>query len=158
MLMKAIIPTFILVLSSSLYAHDTSGCSMIEKSKSKETNFRNSLQVKSTQASGRSCWNADSSSVTISYKWIQNSDNESQSVKIWSNINGNIKTLNTQITCREIESISYSKETTDESAFLCNATAIVKTGFQENIYLELAPQINGSWDTSGYARNYFFEF
>jgi hypothetical protein len=158
--MKKLIFALFVILNTNLYAHDTSGCLMIESSKSIKTTFGNSLLVKSTQVSNNSCWNVQNNSVTITYRWVQDSDNESQDVKIWANINGNTKTLITQITCTELrsESISYSKDTTNNDAFLCSATATVKTGFLENVSLELAPMINGSWDTGGYAQNYSFEF
>jgi hypothetical protein len=155
--MKNLILTLTTLMTANLYAHDTSGCYMRETSKTAKTAFGHSLQVTSSMSLNSSCWNAESSSVTIAYGWVQDSDDDSHSVTIWANINGNAKTLNPQVRCLRDQRISYSKDTTNTGSYLCTATAVVQIGYQQGVSVEVAPQIDGSWDTRGYAQNYSFE-
>ncbi len=124
----------------------------------KETNTEmgNLLQVISYKASAPTCWNAQSSQVLLSYQWLQTAPVPSN-VLFWARVNQVAGSVQAYVTCEKSTDLSYSHDTSGENIYLCKAQAQVATGYQETITIEAAPQIDGRWDTRGYAQNYWFQ-
>lgn len=129
---------------------------MQKREKQSMTAFGHRLVVEESKASSSSCWNAILGTVVMSYEWID-TNSSGQEVIFWARINQKEMTFDTHITC-ERNKFSYAHDTSGRSFFHCKAQARVTVGFNANNYIEIAPNINGSWDTYGHSNNYHFSF
>ena len=152
--MKKITPIIVLLLSINARAYDTSGCNMRENSQETQTVLKNTLRVQSEIAQSSRCWNADDSAVNITYEWFQNNGETDQRVQFWTKINQVESTVAARVYCKQFD--GGGNYTNYGNTYKCQAVASVKVGYQENITIEVAPKIDGSWDTKGYSQNYFF--
>lgn len=161
--MKTLISSLaVLLLSLNAYAVDTSNCSAMKSaSKGAETAKGNYLQVQTLNSASASCPYSRDAKVTISYIWDQETNNTPK-VLFWTKLSGlNLNqeaTVNTYVTCNELAGDGYNLDTSNKKVFRCSAQASLGTGYQEKLNVEVAPQIDGSWDTRGYSQNYTFKF
>lgn len=156
--MKTLITTFILIASFQAHGLDTSGCRFEEKNQQTKTSANLSLKVQSSMINSPTCWNANDSVLNISYEWLQGSAMVSQVVNFWMNINGQQRTFSAHIICKHLNELNYAADTSGAITYRCAATARVRVGYQKNILVEIAPQMNGVWDTPGFQKNYLFQF
>jgi len=104
------------------------------------------------------CWNISSSGFNITYAWGQNvPTSQYNQVGFWVRVNNFEFHINhTEIKCTTNNSLNYSHNTNGQQNYLCTATAYVKVGNNEAWDIEIAPQVDGSWDTAGHGNNYRF--
>ena len=121
-----------------------------------QTQLGNYLQVQSYKASAPTCWNAQDSQVIVSYQWMQTSP-ETRSVIFWAKVNQSEAAIQAYVSCAKSNEFGYAHNTSGEAYYLCKAEAQISKGYHESLSVEVAPQINGLWDTRGYAQNYSFQ-
>ncbi|RYZ98530.1 MAG: hypothetical protein EOP11_20570 [Proteobacteria bacterium] len=146
------ITLFALLLSPTLPANaaDTSGCSQLVQTTAHATTANgNLLTATYAHAARANCWNASQAAVTIAYRF--SSETAQPSVGLWVKLNGRDQTLTAQVTCSSVQS-GIAKDTSPRASFACFALATLPTatGAQE---LEIAPSVNGAFDTSAYGQN-----
>jgi len=159
--MKILITLFCALSVFQLFALDTSGCSpMNSQNLSKVTVNGASLVLTSSKSPISDCWNLSSSGFTIAYIWGQNVQTSQYSqvgfyVKV-NNLEFPIDYSDVDIRCTTSNSLSYSHNTNGQQNYLCTATTYVKVGNNEAWDIEIAPQVDGSWDTAGFRKDYKF--
>jgi hypothetical protein len=157
--MKNLIASFIvLFMSLSIQANDTSGCNMRESLKETRTTSGNNLRVQYVMAPQSRCWNADDGAIAISYEWLQNNSDENHNAIFWTKINQFESTIKANISCKRFDNGGLYNSNSRENSYLCRAIGRIKIGYNENAIVEIAPQLDGSWDTKGFAQNYLFKF
>lgn len=152
--MKTLITSLAVLFSFTTFASDTTGCpTMHTTSKDTTTAFGNNLLIQALNAAGPDCSYAKDSKITISYSWVQDTT-DAPRVEFWTKINNTGITLDltvvAYVSCNEINSTS--------TRFKCVAKALIGTGYQNKMDVEVAPLIDGQWDTKGYNQNYNFQF
>lgn len=127
-------------------------------SKETTTAFGNNLTVQALNAAGPNCSYAKDSRITIVYSWFQNSG-YAPHVDFWTRINNEgltrELTVFAYVSCNEFKIGPYSDEST---RYKCLAKTMIGTGYQNKMNIEVAPLIDGQWDTRGYSQNYYFQF
>lgn len=157
--MKTLITSLAVLLSLQIFASDSTGCpTMHTTSKETTTTFGNNLAIQALNAAGPDCSYAKDSRITIIYSWFQDSG-YTPHIDFWTRINNNgltnDLTVFAYVSCNEFNSGPYS---VPYNRFKCFAKAIIGTGYQNKISVEVAPLIDGHWDTRGYSQNYYFQF
>jgi hypothetical protein len=142
-------------------AVDTSGCSQLrESSDSKVTSQGALLTVTAKLSPKASCWNAGSSHVVIDYRWVQSSKAVVPTAgAFWMRVNGAESQQNANLICMPVSNLKAQANTSGESQVECSMRAIEKlsvTG-QTRVEIEVAPVLDGNWDTKGFEQNYVFE-
>jgi len=157
--MKKILATItVLFLSLGVQANDTSGCGTRENLKEARTTKGNNLQVHFKMAPNSRCWNAEDGAITISYEWLQKNDDENHKAVFWTKTNQSVSTINANISCKRFDNGRFYTSNSSDNSYVCRAIGSLKIGFQENVAVEIAPQLDGSWDTKGFSQNYLFKF
>lgn len=143
---------------SSAFAVDTSGCTpLTQKNQSVKTVSGKALVVQAFQAKP-GCWNANQSQVQINYYWLQDSFSaENVHAHFWVRINGEETNLDGQVSCHLNSGWSLGADTSGHGDFLCSAVANVGVK-ADSVTVEVAPELQGQWDTAGYGQNYTFKF
>lgn len=101
------------------------------------------------------CWNAADGNVAVSYEWAQDSSNTNHKSQFWIRTNQDEgRTYEGSVSCRSNESLSYSYSSAE--SYTCKAQVILKIGYQKDLNIEVAPALDGRWDTKGYGDNYLF--
>ncbi len=159
--MKTLITSLAVLFSITTFASDTTGCpTMHTTSKDATTAFGNNLLIQALNAAGPNCSYAKDSRVTIFYSWFQDADNYPR-VEFWTKINNTGITLDltvvAYVTCNELNSAHYLHQVSGKR-FKCTAKAMIGTGYQDKMDVEVAPLIDGKWDTRGFSQNYYFQF
>lgn len=159
--MKTLITSLAVLFSLTTLASDSTGCpTMHTTSKETVTAFGNNLAIQTLNAAGPDCSYAKDSRITIVYSWFQNSGNPPH-VDFWTRINNNGLTQELSVfayvSCNEFNSGPYSDHS-NGNRFKCFAKAMIGTGYQDKMNVEVAPLIDGNWDTRGYSQNYYFQF
>jgi len=142
-----------------LFAYDTTGCSqLVSQTISSVTAKGASLTLTSSKSPRNDCWNISSSGFNIAYSWSQNvSDPQYNQVGFWIKINDVESYLSSNtIKCTMNNSLSYSHNTSGVQEYQCTASIFYLVGNTEAWDIEIAPQIDGSWDTVGFGNNYNF--
>jgi hypothetical protein len=136
--------------ASPAHAVDTSGCSqLVETTARATTTSGNLLTATYAHAPRANCWNANQASVTIAYRFLAVEPNPA--VSFWVKLNGRDQTLIARVTCSS-DSSGVAKDTSNARRFACFALASIPTGLGSQT-LEVAPAVNGNYDTSGYGEN-----
>ena len=148
--------------SSRVFAVDTTGCSQMKtKVMQTSTNKGAALKVMSVKAPNENCWNKDLSYLQIQYQWRQSSQrSEYQQIGFWIQVNGDDSYETVQyntIVCQfENKGMSYGHQTSGDASFTCTAT-IYKNMTDINLWqVEVSPEVDHQWDTSGFKNNYNF--
>lgn len=152
--MKTLITSLAVLLSFTTFASDTTGCpTMHTTSKEALTAMGNNLTIQALNAAGPDCSYAKDSKITILYSWLQDS-NYVPKVEFWTKVDNTGVTLDltvvAYVSCNELNSTS--------NRIKCVAKAMIGTGYQDKMDVEVAPFIDGQWDTLGYSQNYIFKF
>jgi len=159
--MKILTTFFCTLFMFQLFAYDTTGCSpLVSKTISRVTAKGASLVLTSFKSPRNDCWNKASSGFKIAYSWSQNvSTSQYTQVGFWIKVNDIDFYLNSNTTkCIINNSLHYSHNTSGEQEYRCTASLFYLVGDTEVWDIEIAPQIDGSWDTAGYSNNYKFSF
>lgn len=129
-------------------------------SKDATTAFGNNLHIQALNAAGPNCSYAKDSKVTILYSWFQDADYHPR-VEFWAKINNIGITLDltvvANVSCNELKNSPYLFQASGKR-FKCFAKAVIGTGYQDKMAVEVAPSIDGQWDTRGFSQNYYFQF
>ncbi|RZA06889.1 MAG: hypothetical protein EOP11_09175 [Proteobacteria bacterium] len=142
-------------LPSASFAADTSGCSqMVERTLHATTSGGNLLTATYAHAPRENCWNANQASLTLAYRF--SSAERAAEVALWVNLNGKAQTLPARLSCTDAQS-GMQKDTNNQRRFACFAIVVLPAvlGAQS---LEVAPSVNGAFDTRGYGENASFQF
>ncbi|QDK37991.1 hypothetical protein [Bdellovibrio sp. NC01] len=146
------------LFSATSFAVDTSGCSPLsEKTLVLTTAQGKELTATLFQPQSSWCWNAGESKLRLIYKWTQVNSAQAGSATFWMRINEMEAILPAQTQCVHAEAIGYEKNTSGEQVYLCAAFAEIAAPATK-VQLEVAPVVNGNWDTAGYEKNYLFNF
>lgn len=153
--MKTLITSLAVLFSITTFASDTTGCpTMHTTSKEVVTVFGNNLTIQALNAAGPDCSYAKDSKITILYTWLQDSNYASPRVEFWTKVENTGVTLDltvvAYVSCNELNSTS--------TRFKCVAKAMIGTGYQNKMNVEVAPFVDNKWDTMGYSQNYIFKF
>jgi hypothetical protein len=148
------------VFSIQLHAQDTTGCSPLKtKVQGQNTFWDYRLDVSISHPFSEECWNAEQSGFEISYYWIEKSAPvQMPEVKFWLLFNQDEMVLNAHVNCIPVEVLNYGHNPAEKRPYKCTASVRVNTGFQDAWEVEIAPNIDGRWDTRGFRQNYFFSF
>jgi hypothetical protein len=136
-------------LFSPAYAVDTSGCGQRLESTLGGATPAGRVEVTYDRAPRENCWNADQAYLRVRYSL--NQPQAPGRVSFWVSFNGGTQTLDGSVTCTP-EASFYGKDTRNQRGQQCVATLTLPTrlGRQE---LELAPIVDGRFDTAGYGLN-----
>ncbi|XGC81933.1 hypothetical protein ACES2L_05485 [Bdellovibrio bacteriovorus] len=138
---------------------DTTGCSpMFRQSKSLTTQQGLQLIASILRPPRQDCWNKDSSAILIGYEWHQVSKElPKNEVLFWINVQGQQQFISADVMCFAAKSL-FDKNTSYEDLYQCKASAQLRLEHFGSFILEIAPRLNGKWDTHGFERNYIFNF
>ncbi|MEA9358393.1 hypothetical protein SHI21_19310 [Bacteriovorax sp. PP10] len=158
--MKTLMTSLAVLLSFTTFASDSTGCpTMHTTSKEVTTAFGNNLAIQALNAAGPDCSYAKDSRITITYSWFQNSS-DTPHVDFWTRVNNkgvtSDLTVFAYVSCNEFNSGPYFQK--NYTRFKCMAKAMIGTGYQDKMNVEVAPLFDGQWDTRGYSQNYYFQF
>jgi hypothetical protein len=139
-------------LTPSAFAVDTSGCSQLLESRQTVQGSLGALTATYARAPRENCWNADQARIDLDYSYA----GPQAPVSFWINVNGSERTLPASVSCSSGSS-GYAKDTRNERPQNCvaHATLPVRLGRQE---LEVAPIVNGTFDTQGFGKNLRLSF
>jgi len=147
------------LFAGTAFAVDTSGCSPLKQQSQQVSTVQGRLlTVTSFQALQGSCWNTNQTHIEISYQWLQEISAVENTAQIWLKINEREGTLNLTTSCAAShDQMTYEKNTSGKTIYRCSGTATVavKPGA---LRVEVAPVVNGAWDTHGFGQNYIFNF
>jgi hypothetical protein len=132
------------------HAQDTSGCSPMLTQSQKQTTTKGSvLRLTSSKVNSSRCWNLNSSGISVSYEWNQVEPKAKyQKVGFWIKLGREEQYLKaSSISCRN-----------QNRYYLCSASGFVSIPNMNNWAIEIAPEVDNSWDTKGVGQNYFFNF
>jgi hypothetical protein len=133
-------------VGTSEVSADTSGCSpLLRRSYEATTAQKFSLSVAFEMPNSPRCWNADRSSVAITYRWTQDSAAPvPNDVGFWLRADGQDLFVKATANCANASS---------GEPVTCNASAFLSRWVGS---LEIAPVRDGVWDTAGIGQNYTF--
>lgn len=152
--MKYLLGFALVMASLSAGAVDTTGCSPLqEQTKEKTTAHGGVIKVTSLKAPAASCWNVNESTLRVAYSWLQDDANTSLiHAAIWMQVNNRAVTVLASVSCTFATPGAYQV-----TRYVCTATAESRVGDIDTWNIEVAPVLNGVWDTAGYGQNYRFQ-
>lgn len=147
------------LLSTPAHAVDTSGCSqLVEVTQQAGTAGGNRLVVTASRAPRPDCWNARNATLSVNYVWRAERSTEAPRVSVWYRVNNQSGTAPASVICMGPGRYSLNKRTDNVNEVECHAVATLPFPAEGNVSVELAPVVNGAWDTAGYGQNTQFRF
>ena len=156
---------FALLASLTAHAVDTSGCSQLI-TEGRQVNRPNGAVLSATYVhpNRADCWNASSAKLSVTYSFPSRS--ASPAVSFWTSLNGQARQVApSRLECRA--DVTY--RVNNEAPKICRGCGDVNAGdqpasltcyasftFQNGAGrqdLEVAPSVNGQFDTDGYGQN-----
>lgn len=147
------------LLSTPAYAVDTSGCSqLVTVTQEARTAAGARLRVTSSRAPRRDCWNARNATLAVQYTWRSERSVDAPQVSVWYRVNNQSGTSPASVFCVGPGRYGMDKRTDNLNEVECHASATLPFPAEGNVSVELAPVVNGDWDTSGFGQNTSFRF
>jgi hypothetical protein len=158
--MKYLLGLTLSLLCFQAHAVDTSGCSPLQaQNQSVKTVNGLTLTVTAYKPNSASCWNANQASLRVDYEWMQkNNSQNTHKISHWMRLNNNSFYIGANVTCHQQNSNGMQANTSGDTLYRCTATTTVSIANMKSVDVEVAPQVDGTFDTAGYGQNYHFNF